>query len=113
MSATTTHDRSHADAADVLLLDGTVGSVRRLEETDRESLVGLHDGLGDDALRLRFFGVSREFPHRYVEHVLEGIASDTVVALGLWQQGRLLGVATAETDGARREEVAFVVADDQ
>jgi acyl-CoA synthetase (NDP forming)/GNAT superfamily N-acetyltransferase len=111
MTATTTPATSRGDEADVLLLDGTVGTVRRIDRSDRDPLMELHDGLGDDALRLRFFGISRVVPHSYVDHVLAGVETDLVLALGLWQHGRLLGVATAEVDRPGQAEVAFLVAD--
>lgn len=97
---------------DVLLHDGTIGRLRPVVPSDQTALLQLHDELGDDALRLRFFGISRTAPHRYVEHVLTRVESGSVLALGLWRLGRLLGVATAEVVG-HRAEVAFVVADDQ
>ncbi len=113
MTATTTPVPNRGNQADVLLLDGTVGAVRPVDRSDLEALLELHDGLGEDALRLRFFGISRIVPQRYVDHVLGGVESDAVLGLGLWQHGRLLGVATAELDGPGRAEVAFLVADDQ
>jgi acyl-CoA synthetase (NDP forming)/GNAT superfamily N-acetyltransferase len=112
MTATPTQVPNRGNQADVLLLDGSVGQVRRFDPTDRAVLLGLHDALGDDALRRRFFGTSRTAAHTYVDHVLGGIESGEVLALGLWQHGRLVGVATAEVEG-RTAEVAFVVADDQ
>jgi acyl-CoA synthetase (NDP forming)/GNAT superfamily N-acetyltransferase len=113
MTTPTTTAPDRGNHADVLLFDGTVGTVRPVDRSDRAALLELHDGLGDDALRLRFFGISRIVPHRYVDHVLEGVESDAVLALGLWQHGRLLGVATAELDEPGPAEVAFLVADDQ
>ena len=100
MTATTTPVPNRGTQADVLLLDGTVGAVRPVDRSDLEALLELHDGLGEDALRLRFFGISRIPPQRYVDHVLGGVESDAVLGLGLWQHGRLLGVATAELDAS-------------
>jgi GNAT superfamily N-acetyltransferase len=113
MTATTTPVPNRGNQADRTPLDGTVGAVRPVDRSDLEALLELHDGLGEDALRLRFFGISRIVPQRYVDHVLGGVESDAVLGLGLWQHGRLLGVATAELDGPGRAEVAFLVADDQ
>ena len=57
MTATTTPVPNRGNQADVLLLDGTVGAVRPVDRSDLEALLALHDGLGLDALRLRFFSV--------------------------------------------------------
>ncbi|MGA8248638.1 MAG: GNAT family N-acetyltransferase, partial [Nocardioides sp.] len=126
MSTSDTAAHPHADAravpasapvtapvtapADVLLADGSVGVVRPLHETDRDALFALHDEVGLESLRLRFFGVSRQAGHDYVDHLLAQHDSGRVLALGLWRHGALVGLATAERsdDGA---EVAFLVAD--
>jgi acyl-CoA synthetase (NDP forming)/GNAT superfamily N-acetyltransferase len=97
--------------ADVLLSDGSVGVIRPLRLTDREALLALHDEVGLESLRLRFFSPSREAGHAYVDHLLAQHESGQVLALGLWQHHRLGGLATAERldDEA---EVAFLVADE-
>jgi len=78
---------------------------------DREELLALHDQIGQDNLRLRFFTPSRAAGHAYVEHVLEGQQSGEVLALGLWHRGVLVGLATAEGMTRASAEVAFLVAD--
>jgi len=45
--------------ADVLLTDGSVGVIRPLRLTDRDALFALHDEVGLESLRLRFFSPSR------------------------------------------------------
>jgi acyl-CoA synthetase (NDP forming)/GNAT superfamily N-acetyltransferase len=96
--------------ADVLLSDGSVGVIRAVVAADRDDLLALHDEIGLDNLRLRFFSASRAAGHAYVDHLLAGLGSGDVLAYGLWQRGGLVGLATAERlrDSA---EVAFVVAD--
>ena len=46
-------------SSDVLLVDGTVGVVRRLTSGDRDGVAQLHEGLSPENVRLRFFSVSR------------------------------------------------------
>jgi GNAT superfamily N-acetyltransferase len=96
--------------ADVLLADGSVGVVRPLRLTDRDALFALHDEVGLESLRLRFFSPSRAAGHAYVDHLLAQHDSRLVMALGLWHAGALAGLATAERLGDEAE-VAFLVAD--
>ena len=104
------HARPDTAPADVLLTDGSVGLIRPVGETDRDDLLALHDEIGLDNLRLRFFSASRAAGHAYVDHLLAGLGCGDVIALGLWQHGQLVGLATAERSG-ESAEVAFVVAD--
>jgi acyl-CoA synthetase (NDP forming)/GNAT superfamily N-acetyltransferase len=94
--------------ADVLLADGSIAVVRPLSAEDGPALHDLHEQVSDDAIRLRFFSVSRRAAHTYVDHVLED--PDTL-ALVAEQHGRLIGLATAEPMSPTRAEVAFLVAD--
>src|SRR4051794_29438404 len=96
------------DPADVLLADGSIAVVRPLSAEDGPALHDLHEQVSDDAIRLRFFSVSRRAAHTYVNHVLE--ATDTL-SLVAEQHGRLVGLATAEPMSPTRAEVAFLVAD--
>jgi acyl-CoA synthetase (NDP forming)/RimJ/RimL family protein N-acetyltransferase len=99
--------------ADVLLADGSVGVVRTLRPEDREALLALHDEVGLDSLRLRFFSASREAGHAYVEHLLAHHEAGQVFALALWFHDRLVGLATAERNPDVSEaEVSFLVADE-
>jgi len=97
--------------ADVRLSDGSVGVIRPLRLTDRDALFALHDEVGLESLRLRFFNASRAAGHAYVDHLLAQHDSGQVLALGLWQHQRLGGLATAERFGDEAE-VAFLVADE-
>ena len=99
--------------ADVLLADGSVGVVRTLVPEDREALLALHDEVGLDSLRLRFFSASREAGHAYVEHLLAHHEAGHVFALALWWHNRLVGLATAERNpDVTTAEVSFLVADE-
>jgi acyl-CoA synthetase (NDP forming)/GNAT superfamily N-acetyltransferase len=109
---TTTPSWSASDQpADVLLADGTIGLLRRISVSDRDDLASLHESLLVENVRLRFFTVSRLAAHEYVEHVVASCDEGSVLALGLWRQGHLLGVGTAELVDARSAEIAFVVSD--
>ena len=58
-----------AEPADVLLADGTIAVIRSVREDDRDAVLGLHESVSTDTLRLRFFSPSRESGRRYVDHL--------------------------------------------
>ena len=95
--------------ADVLLADGSIAVVRPLRPDDAEALFDLHEQVSDEAIRMRFFSVSRHAALAYVDHVL---AHPEHLALVAERQGRLIGLATTEPLSPGRAEVAFLVADD-
>ncbi len=84
--------------ADVVLTDGRLGVIRRVTPADGLALHALHDEVSDDALRMRFFNVSRPAAHSYVDHVLTH--PETTMALVAEVDGHLAGFATAEFVGA-------------
>ena len=94
--------------ADVVLADGRLGVIRRLTPDDRPAVHALHDEISDDALRMRFFNVSRAAAHSYVEHVL---TTPDTLALVAETDGRLVGLATAEPVSPDAVEIALVVSD--
>ncbi len=96
-------------SADVLLADGSVAVLRELRPDDADSVHALHDRVSDDALRMRFFAVSRQAAHQYVDHVLRG---EGTLALVVEASGELVGLGTAEPLDESACEVAFLVADD-
>ena len=98
--------------ADVLLADGRIASIRPMRAEDRDALVALHDEVGDDNLRLRFFSASREAGRRYVEHLVSH-SRDTAVTLLATVAGRVVAVGTAERLAGDEAEIAFLVADDE
>jgi len=79
--------------ADVVLADGRLAVIRSLTPADGPALFALHDEVSDDALRMRFFNVSRPAARSYVEHVL---AHPETLALVAEVDGRVVGFATAE-----------------
>ncbi len=103
---------SVARAADVLLADGRIASIRPMVGEDEAELIALHDEVGDDNLRLRFFALNRESAHRYVEHLVQATGS-TVATLVATVRNRIVAVATAERVGPDSAEVAFLVADER
>ncbi|HSV37896.1 MAG TPA: GNAT family N-acetyltransferase [Nocardioidaceae bacterium] len=97
--------------ADVLLADGRVAVIRPLLPSDACALMGLHDGVADTSLRMRFFSVSRKAAHDYVDHLMQG-TEDTVLSLLAVVQDRVLAQATAERTAPDTAEIAFLVADE-
>ncbi|HWU32751.1 MAG TPA: GNAT family N-acetyltransferase [Marmoricola sp.] len=95
-------------AADALLSDGTIITIRPLRADDAESLTALNEGLATESLRYRFFGVNRAAAHQYAQHLL---ASPEVPSLVAEHAGELIGIASAEPLTSRTYEVAFIVAD--
>ena len=96
----------------MLLADGTIASIRPMGDEDRAGLLDLHDRVGDDNLRLRFFAASREAARRYVDH-LASHSGDTAVTLVATVAGTIVAVATAERLAPEEAEVAFLVADSE
>ena len=98
--------------ADVLLSDGRIASIRPLSGSDRADLIALHDAVGDDSIRFRFFTPGRIAAHRYVDHLLSAPV-DSVLALGVVMSGQLVGMVSAEILSADAAEVALLVADQE
>lgn len=106
MSPTSTPLPPLAPEEDVLLADGRVATLRPMTPDDLPALAALHDGAGDDALRLRFFSSGHAPVHAYVEHLRT--STDTVASLAL-VGGEVAAVATAEPLPDGSQEVAFLV----
>jgi acyl-CoA synthetase (NDP forming)/GNAT superfamily N-acetyltransferase len=101
-----------ARSADVLLADGRIASIRPMVREDEAGLIALHEQVGDDSLRLRFFSLNREASRRYVEHLVNG-TGDTVATLVATVHDRIVALATAERADSDSAEVAFLVSDDE
>ncbi|WP_395695137.1 GNAT family N-acetyltransferase [Nocardioides sp.] len=97
------------ERADVLLTDGTVASIRPISAEDGPALTDLHDSIGPENVRLRFFSSSRVAGRQYVAHVLD---SPDTLALVAERRGEVVALGTAEPVGAGTAEIAFLVADE-
>lgn len=96
--------------ADVLLADGRIAAIRPMVPDDRDGLLALHDSVGDDSLRMRFFVVNRAGSHTYVDHLISG-SGDTVATLVATIGETIVALATAERVSLDVAEVAFLVSD--
>lgn len=101
--------QAHPQAADVLLTDGTIATIRALRPSDAADLFALHDGVSDEATRMRFFTLNRHSGHAYTSRLVAGVP-ETRIALVAHRHDLLLGLASAEIDGTSAE-VSFLVAD--
>ncbi len=94
------------------LRDGTAVTIRPMEASDAEALVGFHDSLSGETIRRRFFNVH---PHLTVAEVARFTTVDHVdrEALVMSVDGALIAVGRLDREpGTERAEVAFVVRDD-
>jgi GNAT superfamily N-acetyltransferase len=94
--------------AEVLTSDGRSACIRPPVEGDRAGLLALHDRLDDDALRLRFFNVSRAVGRHYVDHVLSD-RRGRVISLVAVVDDTIVGLGTAELVTEDAAEVSLVV----
>lgn len=97
-------------SAEVLTSDGRRACIRPPVEGDRAGLLALHDQLDADALRLRFFNVSRTIGRTYVDHVLSD-RRGRVISLVAVVDDAVAGLGTAELITPDAAEVALVVSD--
>ncbi|MFG2249839.1 GNAT family N-acetyltransferase [Spirillospora sp. NPDC048823] len=94
-----------------LLTDGTQIEIRRLGAADLDAVRELHQGLCEESLYLRFFGLNRAMAGHVAERVCRTEGRDHA-ALGAWLRGDLIGVAEYEPTGVPGEaEIAMAVAD--
>ncbi|MET0467308.1 MAG: GNAT family N-acetyltransferase [Aeromicrobium sp.] len=103
------HDPAH-DVDDVLLADGTSGTLRRLRPDDRPRLTALFDACGDKSLYTRFFSTGRGMVTAHLDHLFD--ESTGSVSYVVERGDRIIGVADVEPCGADTSEIAFLVADD-
>ncbi|GAB6987689.1 bifunctional GNAT family N-acetyltransferase/acetate--CoA ligase family protein [Nocardioides pyridinolyticus] len=92
----------------MLLRDGSIATIRPACDADLPALRDLHDRVGEETLRLRFFSLSRVAARTYVEHLER---SADVLVLVAEHDGRLVAVATAEPVNPTTSEVSFLVDD--
>ncbi|MER7542914.1 GNAT family N-acetyltransferase [Spirillospora sp. NPDC127506] len=94
-----------------LLTDGTQIEIRRIGPADLDAVRKLHEGLCEESLYLRFFGLNRAMAGEVAARVCRADGDDHA-ALGAWLHGDLVGVAEYEPTGVPGEaEIAMAVAD--
>lgn len=98
-----------ATGVDVLLADGRIATFRPIRSSDHDAVVALHEEVGDDSIRFRFFTVSRAPGRAYAEHLCD--PASQVIALVAWVGADLVAVASAEPEDPTTAEVSFLVAD--
>ncbi|GAA1827790.1 GNAT family N-acetyltransferase [Actinomadura chokoriensis] len=104
-------ERLSGARAFALLTDGTQIEIRRLGAGDLDAVRELHEGLCEESLYLRFFGLNRAMAGEVAGRVCRADGADHA-ALGAWLHGDLVGVAEYEPTGVPGEaEVAMAVAD--
>jgi acyl-CoA synthetase (NDP forming)/GNAT superfamily N-acetyltransferase len=104
-------ERVSGARAFALLTDGTQIEIRALGAVDADAVRVLHEGLCEESLYLRFFGLNRAMAGEVAGRVCRVDGSDHA-ALGAWLHGDLVGVAEYEPTGVPGEaEVAMAVAD--
>jgi len=96
-------------AADVLLVDGSIATIRPLAEDDRQSISSLFDESSGDSLYSRFFTLGHLAPTQYVAHLFEDMSSTSSLILEL--NGEIVGIANLERYAPAEAEIAFLVAD--
>ena len=101
-------DPPRSTAADALLTDGTIVTIRQLKADDADALLAMNEDLASESLRFRFFGTSPSAADKYALHLLR---SPDIPALVATHAGEIIGIASAEPVGPHTSEVAFLVAD--
>ena len=96
-------------AADALLVDGRIASIRPLADSDRSAVEALFAASSEQSLYSRFFTVGRTAATEYVAHIFEPTNPTSSLIAEL--DGEIVGVANAEPCGPDEAEVAFLVAD--
>jgi GNAT superfamily N-acetyltransferase len=91
------------------LRDGATVSLRRLEPTDIDAVIALHEALSDRDRYLRFFTMHPVYLKSLVDKLTDGNSQD--YALGAFESGTLIGVANYAMSGEpATADVAVVVA---
>ena len=106
--------RSPATVEDSIatLRDGVAVTLRRLADTDLDSVVALADYLSDDERYLRFFTVHPCGMAEWAQSLTK--PAPGLVALGAFDHGELVGVANyVPTNEPGQAEIAVLVAHDQ
>jgi GNAT superfamily N-acetyltransferase len=104
-----TPSRGTADEILVALLDGATVRLRLLDSDDFDAVVSLADSLSDEERYLRFFAAHPAYVDEWASSLTEPYPG--IVALGAFENGRLVGVGNyAEGTTSGSAEIAVVVA---
>lgn len=96
---------------DVLLADGKIATLRLIRPSDHDALVALHESIGDDNVRLRFFSLNRTAARTYAEHLSAAPEHGGPITLVALLDDELVAVASAEPGNPGEAEVSFLVSD--
>jgi RimJ/RimL family protein N-acetyltransferase len=100
------------EASTATLRDGVTVTLRRLLDTDFDSVVALADCLSDDERYLRFFTVHPRGIAEWAKSLTK--PAPGLVALGAFDHGELVGVANyVPTNEPGQAEIAVLVAHDE
>jgi L-amino acid N-acyltransferase YncA len=84
-------DTMSEQASTAELIDGSVISIRQLEPSDTDAILGLYESLTDEERYLRFFTMRPAHPENWARSISE--PSNDQCSLGAFSSGKLLGVA--------------------
>ena len=79
------------------LRDGAVVSLRRLEPTDIDAVIALHDALSERGRYLRFFTMHPAYLKKLADKLTDPCSRN--YALGAFESGTLIGVANYAMSG--------------
>ncbi|MBV8291836.1 MAG: GNAT family N-acetyltransferase, partial [Mycobacterium sp.] len=85
------------DVFTATLQDGATLVLRRLEPTDIDAVIALHDALSDRDRYLRFFTMHPAYLKSLADKLTDGNGQD--YALGAFESGTLIGVANYAMSG--------------
>ena len=93
----------------VITQTGPVRTVTRLRRDDEAEVVAMHDRCSATTRYARWHGHTNVFPRRYLASVTAG--DDDHLALGAWQDGALIGFASAAIVAPGVREIGILVED--
>ncbi len=97
---------------DAVRSDGALVHIRSAEQSDRDGLAALYEGVSDRSLYLRFFGLDRARARRHADRLAQGGNADHS-ALVAESRGRVVAVAEFDRLNDDDAEIAMLVDDAQ
>lgn len=98
-----------AEVADVLLADGSIATIRRLDMADRPAVEALFGNASELSLYSRFFTFGTRIIAQHVDHLFD--PASTSLSLIVAKNDEIVGIADAEPCATAEAEVAFLVDD--